>query len=181
MTKLRFTPYNRLNLLDSRGMAFKCENEDEYKVNYRLQFSGPGVIKREGEHLLWTLFFGGIPRYMQEWEIIDRRNTTLKRIVNHQETILGEILDYAERAFQEGIESAINKKRQERSRAIVEEALYDPQKFGLAEHIIRPEVGMRLAAGLVISNPTAEDENLRKRLRTVISKTPISEIYCLAE
>jgi len=179
MAKFKFTPYNRLNLLDSRGLVFKCENEEEYRINYRLQFSGPGVIKRKGERLIWTLFFGGIPRYMQEWEIIDRRDTTLKRMVNHQETILEEIISYVEKAAQEEVDMIIDKEHEEKSKARIEEALYDPQTFGLAEHLLRPEVGMRLAAGVIISNPTVKDENLKRRLRIAISKTPIAEIYCL--
>ncbi len=179
MAEFRFTPYDRLTLLDSRGMAFKCANGDEYKVNYRFQLSGPGVLKREGERLVWTLFFGGIPRYMKEKEIEDRRNTTLKRMVTGNETVLKELIEYAEKAIWEGIESASNEEDQKRRKAIAEEALYDPQKFGLAEHLIRPEVGMHLATGLVVFNPLTQNENLRQRLRTVISRTPIAEIYCL--
>ena len=170
-----FTPYDRLHLLDSRGMAFKCENGKEYRINYYLQFSGPGVIKREGERLFWTLFFGGIPHYMGEEEIKDRQKTTLKRMAENRGRIINEITNFAE-SFLANREEAIRDEEARKKRRVTIEALYDPQRYGLVEHLIRPEVGTRLASGLIIVNTITKIPRQR-----IIITAPIAEIYCLPE
>ncbi len=181
MENYKFTPYNQLSLSDSRGMVFKCEDSSEYNVNYNSRLSGPNVLKRTGEHVFWTLLFGGIPRYMREKEIENRKNATLTRMTNGSKIIFGELTKYIERTIFEEIDSFRDKEIQEERRTKAEKILYDPNNLGLAEHLIRPEVGMRLAAGFIVINRETQDENLQTISRILISKTPISEIYCLPE
>lgn len=181
MDKFRFTPYNRLSLVDSRGMAFKCESGNEYRVNYNSQLSGPNVIKRPGERVFWTLFFGGIPRYIQENEIEKRKNTTLTRMSAGSGIILDELCNYTEKTIFDEIDSLTDKEAQKERHTVAEDVLYDPNNLGLAEHLIRPEVGMRLAAGFIVFNRKTEDKKLQTRSRMIVSDSPISEIYCLSK
>ncbi len=181
MDKFRFTPYNRLSLADSRGLAFKCENGEEYRVNYHSQLSGPKVIKRPGERVFLTLFFGGIPRYMESGEIEKRNAITLKRMTSGHETVLQDLSKHLGGAIFSETDPFTDKEIQERKKSTAERLIYDPNNMGLAEHLIRPEVGMRLAAGLIVFNRETQDKNLKKRLRALVSNSPISEIYCLSE
>ncbi len=181
MENYRFTPYNALSLTDSRGMVFKCENGEEYKVDYSSRLSGPKILKRPGEKVFMALFFGGIPRYMENKEIEKRKGITLRKMTIGHETILEELSNHLENSFSEDIDPFDDKEILKKRRAIAEDALYDPNNLGLAEHLIRPEVGMRLASGLIILNKETQDENLKKRLRAIVSDSPISEIYCLSE
>lgn len=181
MEDFRFTPYNRLSLTDSRGLAFNCEGNNKYKVNYKSQISGPKILKRPGESVVWTLFFGGIPRYMQDDEIKDRKITTLRRMATGHETILEELAKYAENVIFEGIDPFKDKEAHKKRRSVIENILYEPDSKGIAEHLIRPKVGMRLAVGLLILNRGSQYKKLQTKLRTIISESPISEIYCLPE
>ncbi len=181
MEDFRFTSYNRLSLTDSKGLAFNCKDDNKYKVNYKSQISGPKILKRPGESVVWTLFFGGIPRYMQDDEIKDRKITTLRRMATGHETILEELAKYAERAIFEGIDPLKDKEAHKKRRSVIENVLYDPDSRGIAEHLIRPKVGMYLSIGLLIFNRGNRDKTLTTKLRTIISDFPISEIYCLPE
>ncbi len=179
MNEFRFTPYNRLSLVDSRGMVFKCENDEEYSVDYHSRLSGPNVLKRPGEKVFLTFFFGGIPRYIKEEEIKKRNGISLRRMSDGHETILEELSKHLDRAFDEDINPLTEKEILKKRHSIAEDVLYDPDNLGLAEHLIRPEVGMYLSAGFIVLNRETQDENLKKRLRTIVSHSPISEIYCL--
>ncbi len=181
MEDFRFKPYNRLSLTDSNGLVFTCKDEDKYKVTYNSQISGPKILKRQSESVVWTLFFGGIPQYMQDNEIRDRKITTLRRMTTSHEIILEELAKYAENVIFEGIDPLKDKEIHRKRRATVENVLYDPDSLGIAEHLIRPKVGMRIAIGLLIFNRGNKDKTLTSKLRTIVSDSPISEIYCLPE
>ncbi len=174
MDKFNFTPYGRLSLADSKGLAFKCENRDLFEVGYDVKLTGPGVVKRVGEETLWHLFFGGAPKYLDAEEIKDRANTSLDMILKNQRRIM-ETLAVALEEYVEDKESINNDEARKERKRIMEACLYHPKGFGLAEHLLRPEVGRKLVAGLSISNRLTENN----RYRVLVSKTPIAEIYCL--
>ncbi|MGV8142757.1 MAG: hypothetical protein ACP5NS_03930 [Candidatus Pacearchaeota archaeon] len=168
-----FTPYDSLGLRDSKGMAFKCLDEAEYKVDYHHNLEGPGVIKRQGEKVFWHLFFGGIPRYMDKDEVENRRAVTLNLIRRNKGSIV-HIIESGVDLYINDRERLFDEQETKERRREMESYLYDPAKEGLAEYLLRPKIGMKLAIGLMIYN--YETGNDRDRI--IVSK-PITDIYCL--
>lgn len=162
--------YNKFNMHDSKSLSFTCADGEIFEVNHHSLF-GPGIATSPGDQVYRCLFFGGVPGNMSDEEIKKRKRVTQSLINEHQGTIdrlyVDTVMENHGNPFQRDnrVEDSID--------YIIGMANYLSHDLeeGILEEVAKPEIGSRLATGVIVINKLTNTYEWR-----LIVSEPIIEI-----